>query len=400
MHHLRCFAATDQRIFTFIFNRLDLASEVQHRKCAARARGRPMIRTGMICTGNRPIRTFSYVTLSLLTLSGLALAQDQPRGWRRATDPAPNQAPDQAEPQAQSQAQAQPQAQPASPDWQNQPGEPDNGGPQAQPPQQGMPPTYQPDGGGAPSRLTLKGGTYLTVRINQPLSSDHNQAGDAFSASLVRPLVVDGIVVAQTGQMVSGRVAEAQKAGRVTGTSRLGLQLTDLTLVDGQQLPIHSQLITRNGNTSEGRDAAAIAGTTGLGAAIGATAGWGRGAAIGAGAGAVAGVVGVLLTRGQPTVVYPETVLTFRIEQPVTIATDRAPQAFRYVEPGDYAMANQGQVVRRGPGPGGPPPGPGFYGPGYYPYYASPYPYYPYGGFFWGPGFYFRGGFYYRGYRR
>ena len=355
----------------------------------------------------KPIRTITYMTLSLLAVSGLALAQDQsaPRGWRKVGDPPANQAPNQA------QAQAQPPAQdqvPANPDWQNQPVDQDGGAPQAsQPPQQqSAPPNYQPDGGGMPARLTIKAGTYFMVRVNQPLSSDHNQAGDAFSASLVRPIVVDGIVVAQTGQMVGGRVAEAQKAGRTTGTSRLGRQLTDLTLVDGQQLPIQSQLITRNGNTSQGRDAAAIAGTTGLGAAIGASADWGRGAAIGAGAGAVVGIVGVLLTRGQPTVVYPETVLTFRIDAPITVATDRAPQAFRYVEPGDYERANmQGPPQRRGPA--GPPPtlgpGPGYYygpGPGYYPYYSSPYPYPYYGGYFFGPSFYFRGGFGYRGFRR
>jgi len=37
-----------------------------------------------------------------------------------------------------------------------------------------------------------------------------------------------------------------------------------------------------------------------------------------------------------PTVVYPETALTFRIETPVTISTTRAPQAFRYVDPNEY----------------------------------------------------------------
>jgi hypothetical protein len=343
----------------------------------------------------KPIRTITYMTLSLLAVSGLAVAQDQsaPRGWRKVGDPPPNQA--QAQPPATVQDQA-----PANPDWQNQPGDQGNGAPEAAP-QQGPPPNYQPDGG-MPARLVIKGGTYITVRVNQPLSSDHNQAGDAFSASLVRPIVVDGIVVAQSGQFVGGRVAEAQKAGRVTGTSKLGLQLTALTIVDGEQVPIQSQLITRNGNTSEGRDAAAIAGTTGMGAAVGAAADWGRGAAIGAGAGAAIGVVGVLLTRGQPTVVYPETVLTFRIQGPVTVATDHAPQAFRYVEPGDYERANmQGPPQRR---PVGPPPtmGPGYYyGPGYYPYYSYPYPYYGgYGGFFWGPSFYFRGGYGYRGYRR
>ena len=73
--------------------------------------------------------------------------------------------------------------------------------------------------GPVPAQLTIKPGTYITVRLNQALSSDHNHAGDAFAASLVRPIVVDGVVVAGRGQTLGGRVAEAQKAGRVSGTS-------------------------------------------------------------------------------------------------------------------------------------------------------------------------------------
>jgi len=321
--------------------------------------------------------------LAALAASGLALAQDAPRGWRRVGDPPPNQP---ADPAISNNG--------APNDWQNQEGN--------SPQQNAAPPntSYPQDNGGAPPRLLIKAGTYVTVHINQPLSSDRNQPGDAFAASLARPLVVDGIVVAQTGEMVGGHVVEAQKAGRVTGVSRLKLQLTDLTLVDGQQLPIKSQMVTRTGPTSEGRDAGAIAGTTALGAVIGAGADWGRGAAIGAGAGAAAGVIGVLLTRGAPTVVYPESVLTFRIEAPVTVATDRAPQAFRYVDPGDYDRANQ--QVAQGPPPRmyapGPPPPP-YYGPYYsYPYYGYP-GYYGSFGVFIGPRYY-RGGFYYRGYRR
>jgi hypothetical protein len=248
--------------------------------------------------------------------------------------------------------------------------------------------------GPIPAQLTLKPGTYVTVRINQPLSSDHNQQGDPFTATLVRPLVVDGVVVAQAGETVGGHVVEAQKAGRVSGVSRLAVQLTDLTLVDGDSVPIHSQLINRTGPTSVGRDVAGVAGTTALGAAVGAAADWGRGAAIGAGAGAAVGILGVLLTRGQPTIIYPEQMLTFRVEQPVTIATDRAPQAFRYVEPEDYGQGLQAS------GPGGPrPPSmyaapyapyPYYYGPGYYPYYYG-----PSFAFFYGPRFYGRGGYFY-----
>ena len=342
---------------------------------------------------SRPIRTAGYVTLSLLTASLLAFAQDDPQDqqppaetpqqqspappgvWRRATDPPP-----QDQPSYRSDRPA---------------------------PNYGAYPNYsqrnrqQPDppDSQAPAQLTIKPGTFLTVRVNQPLSSDRNQAGDAFTATLVRPLVVDGVIVAQRGQTIGGRVAEAQKAGRVEGVARLGVQLTDLSLVDGQQVPIQSQLISRAGPTSVGRDAVGIGATTAVGAAAGAAAGGGVGAGIGAGAGAVVGVVGVLLTRGHPSVIYPESVLTFRIEAPVTISTERAPQAFRYVDPNEYDRPYDTQPPPpqyAGAGYGyAPPPyyGYGYYGPGYYPYYWGS------GlGLYWGPSFFYGRGFYGRGY--
>ena len=79
-----------------------------------------------------------------------------------------------------------------------------------------------PDAKPFPTQLTIKAGTYVTVRLNEVLSSDRSMVGDAFTATLTKPIVVDGIVVAQRGQNVTGRVTDAKKAGRVSGTSRLG----------------------------------------------------------------------------------------------------------------------------------------------------------------------------------
>lgn len=273
---------------------------------------------------------------------------------------------------------------------------------QEPPPNRDAARAYEDQGPPPPPRapqLTIRPGTYITVRVDQPLSSDYNQEGDAFSATLVRPVVVDGVVVAQRGQAINGRVAEAQKAGRSKGVSRLALQLTDMTLVDGQQMPIQAQLISRSGDTSVGRDAAAIGGTTALGAAIGAAADGGVGAAIGAGAGAAAGAIGVLLTRGRPTEIYPEMVLTFRMEAPVMISTERAPNAFRYVDPQDYERAPvQTQLQRRpAPRPLVRPYAYGGYWGGYDPFYYG----YGYGfgptlgfGFYSGPRGFFGRGFY------
>ena len=220
-----------------------------------------------------------------------------------------------------------------------------------------------------PRQLTIRPGTYFTVRVNQALHSDHNQNGDVFSATLVKPVVVDGIVVAERGQTLGGRVTEAVRAGRIKGTSRLAIELTDFTLVDGTQVPIHSQLTGASGSTSLGRDASAIGTTTAVGAAVGAAAAGGAGAAMGAGAGAGAAIIGVLLTRGNPTVIYPETVLTFRVNDPIIVSTERAPQSFRGVTPGDYDRPGDTPrtVVARPSSPG--------------PYYGSGW------GGYWGPGY-------------
>jgi hypothetical protein len=215
-------------------------------------------------------------------------------------------------------------------------------------------PTY-----GLPQQVTMKAGTFVTVRINEMLASNKNQAGDSFSGTLAQPVIVDGIVIAQRGQAIYGRVAQADK---VKGVSHLGVELTGLTLADGEQVSVHAQLISRQGGmTRPGQQAGTIAGTT-------------------------AGSAGVLTTHGHPSIFYPGTAATFQIQNPLTIATGNAPQAFRFVGPEDYArpatQATQRVTVQR----------PGYYSPyyGYSPYY---YPYYPY---YWGPSLYvggFRGGF-------
>jgi hypothetical protein len=263
----------------------------------------------------------------------------------------------------------------------------------------------QPPSGPIAARLTIRPGTFVTVRLNQPLSTDRNHEGDYFSATLEEPVVVDGIVVAQRGQTLAGRVSRVDKGGRIKGVSQLGIELTSLTAVDGQQVNLETQLISRDAHSTAGRDVAAVGTTTGLGAAIGAAADWGRGAAIGAGAGAAAGLAGVLLTRGAPAVIYPESLLTFRVTASATVATDRAPQAFRYVDGNDYQQPPL--VQARIQGPPRPAPAP-YYAPYPYPY---PYPYFAYGypyPYYYGPGVgvvigprfgYYRGGFS-RGWRR
>ncbi|MFN8006904.1 MAG: hypothetical protein U0V70_07765 [Terriglobia bacterium] len=232
-----------------------------------------------------------------------------------------------------------------------------------------------------PLDLTLPAGTWITVRMDQMLSSDHNQQGDAFTATLVQPLVAEGRILARPGQTVGGVVASSQKAGRVKGTSSLGLELTEISIADGRQVQVKTTLMQRRGDTSVGQDAGIIGTSTGMGAAIGATIDGGFGAGMGAIAGAAASTIGVLVTRGRATVVSPEDVLTFRIVNPVSVQIAATEGAFQPVQQADY---EQPRLARQGPPPPQGSPAPRVYlGASYPPYYYGGYysPYY-YGGFY------------------
>ncbi len=273
------------------------------------------------------------IAFSLLATASFVLAQDTSAGWKPVGGSATGQAPALQQ----------------------------NGPPTAF--QNAPPPQAAP---AAPPQLNLKAGTYVTVRVNQSLSSDKSQQGDTFTATLVRPLVVDGFVVAQSGQTFAGRVAEAIKAGKAQGTSHLELQLTDLMFVDGQHAPIQSELVSIMGPKSYGHSPTTV------------------------NTGAAGNTPGVLLTHGKATVVGPETVLTFKVNSDVNIATDRAPQAFRPVGPNDYTQPQARPGYAASPYYAGAPYGYAYpYGYPYYPYWGPGVGLYFGGG--WGPGFGFRG---------
>jgi hypothetical protein len=207
-------------------------------------------------------------------------------------------------------------------------------------------PAPQPQPASVPSTLAVPAGTILLIRINDYLSSDRSRIGDQFTAVLENPIVVNGWVVARRGQVLLGQVKEVRKAGRIKGTSELGIELTDMTVVDGRQVPILTALWKGSGGTSHGQDAATIGTTTGLGALIGAAADWGTGAAIGAGAGAAAGIGTVLLTRGRPTILEPEEQLSFRLVDQLRVDTTQSQQAFLPVTQQDF---DGGRLEHRGP---------------------------------------------------
>ena len=135
-----------------------------------------------------------------------------------------------------------------------------------------------------PNTVTIQPGTILAVRIGETISSVRNEAGDGFVATLERPLVIDGFVIAERGARVQGRVVETQHPGRLNGPSNLGVEIVEVSTSDGQRIRVHTATFKKDSASSYGGDLA-----------------------------------NVVLVRGKPAEIPADTRMSFRVQDPLTI---------------------------------------------------------------------------------
>ena len=173
-------------------------------------------------------------------------------------------------------------------------------------------------GGNDSGSVTIPAGQPLLVRMIDGVDSAKNHVGDIFHASLETDLNLNGQLVARKGTDVYGRLATAQKSGTFTGKSELQLELTRM-VIGGRDYPVVSSDYNVQGKGQGASTAKKVGGIAAAGAIIGAIAGGGKGAAIGAAAGGATGAGVQVLTKGEQVKVPSETLLEFRLQQPVTI---------------------------------------------------------------------------------
>jgi hypothetical protein len=202
---------------------------------------------------------------------------------------------------------------------------PPNNPPQGNPPPDNPPndPPQAPAQAAAPQAynggdFTLPAGQPMMVRMIDGVDSSKNHVGDIFHASLETDLNVNGVLVARRGSDVYGRLASSDEGGKFSGKSELQLELTRL-VIDGKDFPLISSDYNLQGKSRGADSAKKVGGGAVLGAIIGGIAGGGKGAAIGAAAGGGAGAGVQILTKGQQVKVPSETLLEFRLQQPVTV---------------------------------------------------------------------------------
>lgn len=170
-----------------------------------------------------------------------------------------------------------------------------------------------------PKTYTVPVGTPVSVRTITALSTKTATGGTPFEATLHQPIEIDGYTVAAKGATVKGVVTQSDPGGKVKGVASLTVSLSSFEAAGGQVVKIDTSNQTLLGEKSTKKDALKVGIGAGIGAAIGAIAGGGKGAAIGAGAGGAAGTGAVLMTRGDAAVLPSESLLTFKLQAPITV---------------------------------------------------------------------------------
>jgi hypothetical protein len=173
--------------------------------------------------------------------------------------------------------------------------------------------------------LRAPAGTELVVRAIEVIDSRNSAVDQTFAA------IFEHAVTNAAGQMIIPGNASAQliirqmSTGGATGSPEMALDIRSIT-VEGRRYLISTTDLVQESDTGIGknmRTAETIGGGTVLGTIIGAIAGGGKGAAIGAVVGAAGGAGVQVLTRGRYVQVPAETVLTFRLDKPVTLQAER-----------------------------------------------------------------------------
>lgn len=143
-------------------------------------------------------------------------------------------------------------------------------------------------------------------------------------------------VAAPDGRIVIPRGSQAELIVRRFGPHDFAIDLESIT-VDGRRYAVASSDAEHIHERHEGARTGAFAGGGAIvGTLLGAIAGGGKGAAIGALAGGAAGATTAVVTRGEHVHIPAESILSFRIEQPLDIYPDAGYERDGYHYHRDY----------------------------------------------------------------
>jgi hypothetical protein len=194
--------------------------------------------------------------------------------------------------------------------------------------------------------VSVAAGTALPIRLADSLDSGTTQTGQAIHGTLTADIIADNMVAIPRGTPVVGRVVQAKDATHFAGSSLLSIELTQVEL-KGRPISVVTTPFSQQGKGRGKNTAVKTGGGAAIGAIIGALAGGGKGAAIGAASGGGLGAGVNAVTRGDQVKIPAETLITFKLQSPISVTTTRqasAPDGGTYNENGtDENQANPDQ---------------------------------------------------------
>lgn len=218
--------------------------------------------------------------------------------------------------------------------------------------------------------LTVPRNTPLYVMMLRTVDSHHTQPGTPFRGLLVRDVALrNGVIAVPRGAYVEGTVIDARPPGHLKGSPELALQLSNV-IVGRTSYVLTTDTWAHKGPGKGGETAGAVGGGAAFGAIAGAMAGGGPIALLGAAIGGLGGAGLSALSSGPHLVVPAESVVTFRLNAPLTV---REPTPDEVAMLANHLPGYRGRYYRR------PPPYP--YARPYPPSYPPPIPGAPPGGY-------------------
>jgi len=186
---------------------------------------------------------------------------------------------------------------------------------------------------------TIPSGTQLSVRTNEQIQADAQSVGQTYQAEIAQDVVdQNGRVIIPKSSPARLTVANMNSGTMGVGNNQVLLALQSIN-VNGRDYMLQSNTQGASGDRGIGknkRTAEMVGGGAVLGTVIGAVAGGAKGAVLGAVLGGAAGGTAQVLTRGKEVKVPAESVLTFRLDQPVQLSPYQGPNANPNSPPSAY----------------------------------------------------------------
>jgi hypothetical protein len=166
--------------------------------------------------------------------------------------------------------------------------------------------------------VALPQGTVLDVTLDTAMSTKDAQAGEAFDGKVTRDVQANGAILIPAGTHVHGTVVKAHPGGQADAPASLVLELSDVE-VSGASVQVKTSTVTRKGQVDSKRTAEGTGAGAAAGGFFGGLAAKSKGALKGAKTGATAGGTVTAAVTNKDLSISPESVLAFRLEQPVSI---------------------------------------------------------------------------------